>query len=234
MFTITLDKHADNLERLLNLYFPKRKNVKIIDFTYGTGALEWNVNDTCWCCGQRHFVFTKCDKEPSPKLPDFKEIHVKDLFTDDYSDLGLHDGALFDPPYLIGRDSFDYSAKVSHLGQLIPMQYQGKRSWGANRLEKYVANPTVEHFNRRVKHLNDKAPTVLKESGVLFVKVMNCYYKKHYIAHDVTITNLLTNFELIDKITYIRQGATTWTTKNHAQNLTGYWMVYRVREERLA
>ncbi len=225
MFSVLIDKHSNNLDRLLNLYFPE--GAKIIDFTYGTGALWWDLNIPCKCCSKLHYVVTKCDKEPSNKLPDISEIHTKDLFVDDYSDLGLHDAALFDPPYLIGRNSFDYSAKV-HLGVLIPMQYSGKRSWGSNELQKYVANPSVKYFNDRVKNLNEKAVTVLKTNGLLFVKVMNCYYKKELIAHDVNIHNLLTNFKLIDKLVYIRQGAATWVAKNHSQNLNGYWMVFRL------
>jgi len=43
--------------------------------------------------------------------------------------------------------------------------------------------------------------------GLLFVKVMDCRKDGKLHPHHITVTNLLTNFELIDLAVYIRQGA---------------------------
>lgn len=212
MFDIQLDLQSFILQRLIWEIYERHQKLKALDFTFGTGALWQEVEDV---------EITKCDSQPLDE-----NVHKKDIFNDDY-DFGLHDFALFDPPYLIGRQGFDYSAKLQD-GKLVPMQYQGKRSWGTKGVAKYTANPTVEHFNNRVVHINNKAPNVLKPNGILFVKVMNTRYKKHYVAHNHDIVNLMTNFELVAEVPYIRAGATTW--KQKFQNLHGVWLVFRLKD----
>lgn len=281
-----MQKQADELQTLIELYFPEHTTIRAIDFTYGTGALWWNYTkkDSIelkprFCCNTYPLELTKCDRDPawlhkdetekrllneyyvkkyaSKKATKMEEsarkqfalaeaqtivqrklaqmidptVLVKDISKDAYVDLGKHDIALFDPPYLIGRDSFDYSAKVV-AGELVPQQYQGARSWGGNGLSKYVANPDIETFNERVRQINVKAPTVLKQNGVLFVKVMNPRFEGRLVEHDRTIRNILAdpvtgNFMVEDVGIYVRQGATTFVTKNHLQNLNGFWLIFR-------
>ncbi|MHB1910373.1 MAG: hypothetical protein ACYCQJ_16125 [Nitrososphaerales archaeon] len=225
MFTIFLDNHADIWERLLKFYYPE--GAKVIDFTYGTGAMWWNIYEK-----ELDYSVTKTDASPNDKV--LKEgVIVKDLTKDDYSELGIHDCALFDPPYLIGRSSFDYPNKSKVLDsnvagtQLLALQYQGKRSWGANKLDNYVANPTLEVFNQRVEALNHVAPTVLCDDSLLFVKVMDPRHNGSLVPHHVNIINALTNFRLYDIGIYVRQGATTWKVKGHLQNLHGYYLIFQ-------
>lgn len=261
-FTTLLAKHAEILQNLVQMYFPQASGdspVKALDFTYGKGALWWNLIPPCQCCKKSHVQLTKCDARPTweqydeakkalesseidkelrQKLQHFvntidsgkvlleRDVLKRSLFIDSYSDLGLHDVALFDPPYLIGRNSFDYSVKVATGGQLIPMQYQGPRSWGFE-IAKYVQNQTLELFNERVRQVNLKAPTILNEKGLLFVKIMDVRHDGALIAHHSNIIRDLTHFEIVDLGVYVRQGATTWTIKGHLQSLHGYWMIFR-------
>jgi len=227
VFTIFLDNHADIWERLLEFYYPR--GAKVIDFTYGTGAIHWNIFEKE---KTEKYTLTKCDAAPNDKVKE-EGVIVKDLTKDAYSDLGFHDCGVFDPPYLIGRSSFDYPNKSKVLDsniagtQVLAMQYQGKRSWAANKLDNYVANPTLEVFNQRVLGLNRIAPTCLKAGALLFVKVMDPRNDGSLIPHHVNIINSLTNFKLYDLGVYIRQGATTWKVKGHLQNLHGYWMIFQ-------
>jgi hypothetical protein len=226
LFSIFLDNHAEIWERLLEFYYPN--GARVIDFTYGTGAIWWNIFEK----KKVQYTVTRCDAAPNGKVLK-EDVFTKDLTKDDYTGLGQHDAAVFDPPYLIGRSSFDYPNKSKVLNsnitgtQILAMQYQGARSWAANKLDNYVANPTLEVFNQRVRGLNERAPTVIKDAGLLFVKVMDPRNDGSLVAHHVNIINALTNFQLIDLGVYIRQGATTWKVKGHLQNLHGYWMVFQ-------
>lgn len=212
MFTVLLDNHSTNLQRLLDLYVGRGS--KVIDFTYGTGALWQDVQG---------YEVTKCDANASDGVKE------KDIFADDYADLGKHKAGIFDPPYLIGRSSFDYSAKVNGDGALVPMQYQGKRSWGTKGVGTYTSNQTVDKFNERVRHINNKAPTTLEPEGMLFVKVLDPRHNKRLVQHHINVVNILTNFTLDCVFVYIRQGATTWKVKGTGQNLHGYWLAFRLK-----
>lgn len=209
MFTIFLQKQADIWHDLLEFYFPN--GASIIDYTYGTGATWWNTSAS-------KYKITKTDAEPMDK-----SVIKKDLTADSYLDLGLHDAGFFDPPYLIGRQSFDYPLNYGAHRQGL----QGKRSWGSKGLDKYVSNVTLEVFNKRVEGLNNAAAQTIKKDGLLFVKIMDCRKNGRLISHHINIAELLTNFELVDLAIYLRMGATTFESKNHLQNLHGYWMVFK-------
>lgn len=236
LFTISLENQADILEKLLHLYFPS--GAKAIDLTYGTGALWWNVFEDDRLA--KMYSVTKCDAVPSLE---HENINRLDLTLDDYSHLGGHDLALFDPPYLIGRPSFDYPASSKVLNsnisgtQVLAMQFQGKRSWSAKAraanqdgTNRFVANITLDVFVERLKGLARVAPIVLRDDGLLLVKIMNPRHKGKLMDHSCHIKTILTpNFELMDELVYIRQGSTTWKVKGHLQNLHGFWLVFKKR-----
>ncbi len=209
MLTILMDKQADIWRHFLEFYYPQ--GAKVIDFTYGTGA-TWRATPT-------QYLITKTDA-----VPNDESVIKKDLTKDSYADLGLHDAGFFDPPYLIGKNS-SYIATSSHRQDNI-----GKRSWGQNGLARFVANPTLDVFIERLNGLNTAASQTIKSGGLLFVKIMDCRKDGRLITHHITIIQKLTNFELIDLAVYIRQGATTWETKQHLQNLHGYWLIFKMRD----
>lgn len=169
----------------------------IIDFTYGTGSLWKNVPNI--------YNLTKCDAQPSTfeqtKLPGI--IHQKNILTDTYD--GIYDYGLFDPPYMFGK-SRNISKSV-------------KSDW--TRIN--VNNKNPDEFNARVLCLNEKAKCVNK---LLFVKILDPRYKGKIYPHHNNIINMLTNFNIVDIIVYLRLGATTFTVKQGTQNLHGYWMVF--------
>ena len=208
VFTAFLNEHTEILRTLLEVYYPS--GAKVIDLTYGKGNL-WNSianNPTL----RKKYQVTACDAAPTSR-----KIRNRNLLTDDYSNLGRHNVALFDPPYLIGRVSFDYD-KV------------GRNSWSADRA-KYTTNQSLNVFNQRLKCLAEKAPTFLKPRGLLFVKIMDPRRDGTLIPHHINITNILSNkFELIDLAIYVRMGATTWKIRGHLQNLHGYWLIFKLKE----
>lgn len=214
-FTLFFDDQGEIVRRLLQVYFPSRRTVKIIDVTYGRGALWSTVfGDPAM---RRKYHVTKCDA-----IPTVKGVKRRDLLTDDYSRLGQHDAALYDPPYLIGRQSFDYGRKQT-----------SQKSWAkTGGLKKHTSNQTLEQFNRRVECLRDKAQSFLRPGGLLIVKVLDPRYKHRLICHHINIANALrASFELIDIGVYVRQGASTWKINGNLHNAHGYWLMFRLRDE---
>ena len=213
-FTLFIDDQCEILKRLLELYYPH--GCRIIDLTYGKGNL-WNTmaNNPIL---RRKYRITACDAAPTSR-----KVQKKNLLNDDYTSLGRHDCALFDPPYLIGRVSFDY-AKV------------GRHSWSADpNRAKYTANQSLDHFNQLLECLKQKAPAFLKPGGLLLVKIMDPRKDGTLIPHHVNITNILhDSFELIDLAIYVRLGATTWKLRGHLQNLHGYWLIFKLKKTREA
>ena len=211
-FTLFFDDQSEILRRLLQLYFPSRGTVRVIDLTYGRGALWSAIFDDAVL--RRKYRLTKCDA-----IPTVKGVKKRNLFKDDYSNLGLHDAAVVDPPYLIGRHAFDYGKKQT-----------SKKSWAKNGgLKKHTSNQTLGQFNRRIECVRDKAPTFLRPGGLLLVKVLDPRYKHRLICHHINITNALReSFELIDIGVYIRQGATTWKIPGNLHNAHGYWLAFRL------
>ncbi len=217
MFTVFLNNHAGIIADLMSLYFPKQ--AKIIDVTYGTGALWWKILEDEEMA--KKYQVTACDAVPNQNPKIKEKINQRSLLTDNYDDLGVHDALVFDPPYLIGRTCFNYS----HTEKL-----EGPRSWSSDKLPKYVANPTIEAFDERVRGLLRIAPTVLKPNGILIVKVMDPRHNGQLIDHHIRIVNILREkFDLIDHGIYIRQGATNFKIKGHLQNLHGHYLIFRLR-----
>jgi hypothetical protein len=168
----------------------------------------------------------------SKSIDPLRDIIQRDIEKDSYLDLGIHQAGFIDPPYLIGRNNaFDYHPK-ERLNRVTMSHSQGMygpRSWGSSQLGTYVANPTVESFNERIRQLNVKAAEVIEPNGFLFVKVMNVRYDGELINHDVTMIHELTNFKNQERAIYIRQGVTTWIIPGHLQILNVFWMVFRRR-----
>jgi len=212
VFSAFLNEHAEILRSLLELYYPRTPKVKVIDLTYGKGHL-WNIitDDPTL---RRKYRVTACDAKPANR-----KVIKRNLLTDDYSNLGRHNAALFDPPYLINRVSFDY-AKV------------GRNSWSADpNRKRYTENQSLEEFNHRVECLSEKAHTFLKPNGLLFVKILDPRRDGTLIPHHINVTRILSNrFELVDLAVYVRMGATTWKIRGHIQNLHGYWLVFKLKE----
>jgi hypothetical protein len=208
-FTLFLNEQGEILKALLELYYPR--GAKVIDLTYGTGKLWSAIRENPAL--KRHYRVTACDAAPI-----LKGVRKKNLLTDDYASLGRHDAAVFDPPYLIGRKSFDYRKPSS-------------RSWAkTGGLKRYTSNQTLEEFNRRVECLAEKTSTFLKPGGLLIVKVLDPRKDGTLITHHINIANLLSaRFKLIDLAGYIRMGATTWKIRGHLQNLHGYWMIFKLK-----
>ena len=64
------------------------------------------------------------------------------------------------------------------------------------------------------------------------VKVMDVRDGGHMVPHHISTANILSkSFDLVDIAIYIRQGATTWKSREHLQSLHGYWLILKFREE---
>jgi DNA modification methylase len=212
-FTAFLEEQSRILRDLLEEFCPT--GASVIDLTFGKGRLWAEILRKPWL--RALYPLTACDASPDPAAVGGVQAVKKNLFTDEYGDLGLHDVAVYDPPYCVQRVSFDYG-KVS------------KRSWAAADLEKFTTNPSVEVFNYRVECLRQKAPTFLKLGGLLLVKVMDPRKDGRLIPHHINVVNTLApSFDLVEEGVYVRLGASTWQVPGHLHNLHGFWLVFRLR-----
>jgi hypothetical protein len=193
---------------LLLEYELDKEGNRIIDFSYGKGGY-WNIDY------QYRAAITKTDSTPINE-----QVIKKDLFVDNYSDLGLHDAGIFDPPYIYGHQVFNYQTPTS-------MQKQGKNSWGND--PRFSENKNPEQFRDRVIAVNKAALQCIKPGGLLFVKVMDTRFKgKLILNHDIIQDNLMA-FECYAIYIYLAGGAHTW--KHHAENSHGYWMVFKMTNQ---
>lgn len=204
MRTVLTQDHATNLRDLILNYGLDKEGYRAIDFTYGKGGL-WKTDYPY------KFKLTKTDG-----VPFNEEVIKKDIATDDYSDLGLHDFGLFDPPYLYGHQVFNYQNPTS-------MQKQGKNSWGND--PRFSENKNPEQFIDRVKALNRASSQCLMQGAFLFVKVMDVRFKGRLIMNHDLIEDNLTDFECYALNVYLSGGAHTW--KHHSETSHGYWMVFK-------
>jgi hypothetical protein len=212
-FTFLVDEQGYIFRRLLELYYPN--GARVIDLTFGKGKLWAEIFRNPLL--RAMYPVTACDAAPDANAVRGVLAVKKNLFTDNYDDLGLHDVALYDPPYLVDRVSFDYVGASS-------------RSWAASDLEKFTSNSSVEVFNFRTECLRRKATSFLKPGGTLLVKVMDPRKDGCLIAHHINIVNTLSpSFELTDVAVYQRLGASTWQIEGHLHNLHGYWLTFRLR-----
>jgi hypothetical protein len=200
-----------------------REDVKMIDFTWGTGSM-WKTD---W---KYKFQGIRCDAKPTED-----RVIKKDLLTDDYSEFFPCDAGWYDPPYLIGRhkQAFDHNSKVEGNGTLsvIPASLQGPRSWAhEGQIDRFTGNLNEQEFIDRVKGLNRAAAQCIKPEGLLFVKVMDTRKNEFLFPAHIICYQELTNFRLYANCGYISIGSRTWRTKYEGS--FGYWMVYRRRKER--
>ena len=204
MRTILTQDHATILRDLILTYELDKEGNRLIDFTYGKGGL-WKTDYPY------RLSVTKTDGTPTAE-----DVIKKDIMTDSYADLGFHDAALFDPPYIYGHQVFNYQSPTS-------MQKQGKNSWGND--TRFSENKNPQQFIDRVKAVNIAANEVLKSDAWMFVKVMDVRFKGKLVMNHDLIEDNLTNFECYAIYVYYAGGAHTWRHK--AETSHGYWMVFK-------
>lgn len=202
-----------------------RPDVKMIDFTFGTGSM-WKTNWPYKC------KIIKCDAKPQEGIPDIAKM---DLLTDNYTIFEGCDAGWFDPPYLIGRQkqAFDHTSKVEGDGSLsiIPASLQGKNSWAhGGQIDRFTGNLNEQEFIDRVAGLNRAAAQCIKPEGFLFVKVMDTRVKGFLFPAHIICYQMLTNFQLYANCAYIAVGSRTWVTKYEGSY--GYWMIYKRKKEK--
>ena len=205
MRTVLTQDHATILRDLILTYGLDGDGSKIIDFSYGKGGY-WKTDYPY------KLKVTKTDSYPTN--PD---VIQKDIFTSDYSDLGLHRAGIFDPPYKYTKEVFNNQSIKS-------AQKQGPNSWGND--DRFSYNKTPQVFIDRVKSLDKVALQCIEPKGYLRVKVMDIRDGKGRLMlnHKMVIDNL-TSFECYAVYIYISVGARTF--KHKAETSHGYWMVFK-------
>lgn len=218
-----MQPQAEILSELLQTYYPR--GCRCIDFTFGTGSLWWKIKESPTLAPL--YPITACDAAPNEKLKAIDSISQKNLLTDNYSELGLHDVGVFDPPYLIGRPT-PFSAMTRSGGSsVVP---NGFRSWDSTNLARYTSNPTVEDFNRRVDALNRVGDQAISPNGLLLVKVMDIRNEGHFVTHHISVANILSRrYDLVDIGVYVTQRPFTWKSKQRLQGTHGFWEVFRLK-----
>ena len=226
MFDVQHERSAETLANLLQLYYPK--GCKIIDFTFGTGALWWKIFETPELA--KKYKVTACDAVPfkskKAKSPKGFVVHKRNVTKDSYSDLGRHDVGLVDFPYRIGKPSLK-----SKKDQPVAIQLQGPRSWARKDISRFMYNKSVEEFNDRIECLNHEALTCLKPRALLINKVMSVGNGNGGLAaHPYNCWKILTNFELIEDMIYVRHDTGPFRRNGQLERIHGHFQLYRLRK----
>lgn len=228
MRTLLTQDHGTILRDFILNYDLDREGVRIIDFTFGKGGL-WKAT-VYGADGPKPYPY-KLTVTKTDAVPSVEGVIKKSLYDDDYSDLGIHEAGVFDPPYLYGHQAFDYpisgQKQTGTFDKIISAQKQGKNSWATQ--DRFTQNKNEQSFIERVQALNRSAPQCMKKGALLFVKIMDPRHNTKLILNHVHIINHLTNFECYSIAPYFAGGAKTW--KNHAELAHGYWMVFRMKTD---
>lgn len=203
MRTILTQDHATNLRDLILNYGLDSEDARIIDFSYGRGSY-WRTDYQYRC------KVTKTDA-----VPNSEDVIKKNLFDDDYSDLGEFAAGIFDPPYLYGHPAFDYGLNKD--------KGVKAESWAVE--PRFTQNKNEQDFINRVIALNRVAKQCIRKEGLLFVKVMDTRHKTKLVLNHCHIINNLPDFECWAMNVYVAGGAKTW--KSHSETSHGYWMVFK-------
>ncbi len=229
MFDVLHERSAEIIADLLQLYRPS--GAKIIDFTFGTGALWWKIFETPELC--KKYRVTACDAVPfdskEAQAPRGFRVTKRNLLEDDYGDLGKHDVGLVDFPYRIGKPS---STKANE-GRPVAIQLMGPRSWAASKgdTSRFMYNESEESFNERVDALNRKAPSCLKPRALLINKIMNVGDGKgRLVPHAYNCWRLFTNFELIEDPIYVRHDTGPYRRRGQLERIHGHFQIFRLKE----
>ena len=233
MFDVLHERSAEIIADLLQLYYPR--GAKIIDFTFGTGALWWKIFETPELC--KKYKVTACDAVPfdskEAQAPRGFRVTKRNLLEDDYGDLGKHDVGLVDFPYRIGKPS---STKANE-GRPVAIQLMGPRSWAASKgdTSRFMYNESEESFNERADALNRKAPSCLKPRALLINKIMNVGDGKgRLVPHAYNCWRLLTNFELIEDPIYVRHDTGPYRRRGQLERIHGHFQIFRLKEEKVS
>lgn len=228
MRSVLCQGHSQNLRDLLLNYGLDRPDCRIVDFTFGTGSM-WKTDYAY------KFELTRTDAVPTRE-----DVIKKDLLSSDYSDLGMHDAAIFDPPYLYGHSAFDYSmnnrkdieAKNNNSQLIVSAQLQGKNSWGqTGDLKRFTGNKDEREFIDRVKGVNRAALTKIKLSFFMHCsRSWNTMNGGYQMPNHIHCIQNLTNFKLYATFPYLAGGAKTW--KSHCETSHGFWIVLKLQKDK--
>jgi|GEM_PF-5412746 len=218
MRSVLTQGHAQNVRDFILNFGLDASDKKVLDFTYGKGGL-WEIEYPYKC------ELIKCDAVPTEP-----NVHKKDLLVSDYSDLGPVDAAVYDPPYLYGREGTDQSGKQKNgKNEIIPAAQQGANSWAAEgQLGRFMTNESQEVFIERVKGVNRAALQCMKKDALLMVKVQDTR-NGLLVPNQIMCVLNLTNFGYYWCAPYVKSGGQTW--KHLCETSHGFWLFFKLLKD---
>jgi len=198
MLSVLFGEQFDNFRHILEFYL--EDDAKILDVTYGSGKLWQSVNST----SPPSYNLIKNDIDLEQEV----DYHLQFDELEQISEKQL-DAIIYDPPYKYDSKSFtllkrpDYDWKTN------------KTLW------------TLESQKGSARTLNDVMPKLLKDNGLVIVKIMDVRYKGKLIQNHQIIIDAFSNFELLSEIIYVRLGVRVFKNRVSPQTAHGYYLVFR-------
>ena len=190
MLNVLLGESSDNLKNLLDFYLPDGGS--ICDITYGIGSLVSKLEVDRW-------KVVGCDSAGSPA--NFKCDWGFLPFSEQTFDV-----VVFDPPYLISRES-------KKMYQRKNLKWAARHSKTQEILDYF---PPVSEGYR-----------VLKFGGLFVSKIQNCRVKGVLIENDVRLRQAIqtAGFSLREVWVYLRLNTGTFKNKRTPQQAYGFFIV---------
>jgi len=207
MLSVLFSEQFDNFRHILEFYLGPE--AIILDTTYGHGKLWQNVNRTKTTSNMWIIISNDVDsKSPAKYHYPIEDLHLIAKIH------GLFDAVIYDPPYKYDVESYVFFQDPKK-----------DADWQPNKTKWSVLDQV-----QCAKKLNLSAPQLLKEDGLLIVKIMDTRFKRELILNHKIIMDMLTNFELIDLLIYVRLGVGVFKNANVAQVAHGYYLVFKKKK----
>lgn len=206
MLSVLFGEQYDVFRQILEFYKPHGS--KILDLTYGKGTLWKSASKiSAW----EDYDVTTVDIDKTTKA----QYHC------DFAEL---------PPEIseVKRDILVYDPPYKYESPRFILQNRKAEGW-KDKPQKTLYSLDIQKAN--IEKLNNIALNLLKDDGILIVKIMDTRYKGKLIPAHCMFINGLTNFEIKDILIYIKLGVGIFVNKKSAQTAHGFFLIFKKKEK---
>jgi len=201
LLSVLLKEQFDALRDILEFYLDPGS--KILDITYGHGKLWQFIGNGV---SNKYQVISN---DVDPGSPSQYHYSFPSLHKIPHSP---YDCVLYDPPYKYNTSSFILFQRSDD-------------DWRPNKTKWSISSQV-----QSARTLNNVLPPLLKENGLLIVKIMDTRYRGKLVLNHKIMLDTFSNFTIEDIIVYIRLLVGLFKNKKHSQTAHGYFMVFRVNK----
>lgn len=189
LLSVLLGELPDLMKQVADFYFPDK--ARVLDVSYGNGSLSQRLSDV-----------TGVDIDPGTRaeiIADSTNLPLED---------GAFDAAIFDPPYLYGRQS---------------EKLLERRGWVRGRSQQEAPS----EFTARAWGTASELARVLVPGSIAVTKVADARYNGRLVLNHSLIIEAFdaADFKLRDLLVYVRGGTGVFKNTRSAQSAHGYFVV---------